>query len=73
MSESKTSLLIDVILPMLHTSKKEIFMMADEPEEFVNLSLDTVDKQISDIPKTAAASLLETFCDHIDGCTSFIG
>ena len=29
--------------------------MQEEPEEFVNLALDTVDKQESDIPKTAAA------------------
>ena len=47
--------------------------MVDEPEEFVNIALDTVDKQNSEVPKTAAASLLEAFCDHVDGCTSFIG
>lgn len=46
--------------------------MIEEPEEFVNLALDTIDKQSSDVPKTAAAALLEVFCDHIDGCTSFI-
>jgi hypothetical protein len=55
-------------------------MMREEPEEFVNLALDlhriihgcTIDKQSSEVPKTAAAALLETFCDHIDGSTSFI-
>lgn len=47
-------------------------MMMEEPEEFVNLALDTIDKQSSDIPKTSAAALLEVFCDHIDGSTSFI-
>ena len=46
--------------------------MKEDPEEFVNLALDTVDKQESDMPKTAAASLLETLCDHIDGSTSFL-
>ena len=47
-------------------------MMIDEPEEFVNLALDTVDKQESDVPKTAAATLVETLCDHIDGSTSLL-
>lgn len=46
--------------------------MTEEPEEFVNLALDTVDKQQSDIPKTSAAQLLEMLCDHIDGATTFI-
>lgn len=46
--------------------------MVEEPEEFVNLALDTVDKQSSEVPKTAAAQLLEMLCDHIDGSTSFI-
>jgi hypothetical protein len=46
--------------------------MENEPEEFVNLALDTVDKQSSEIPKTAAAAMLEMFCDHIDGSTSLI-
>ena len=46
--------------------------MIEQPEEFVNLALDTIDKQSSEIPKTAAAALLEVFCDHIDGSTSFI-
>ena len=50
----------------------EYLKMVDEPEEFVNLALDTIDKQESNIPKTAAASLLEIFCDHIDGSTTQI-
>jgi hypothetical protein len=44
--------------------------MVDEPEEFVNLALDTIDKQESNVPKTAAAQVLEMYCDHIDGSTT---
>jgi hypothetical protein len=72
LSESKTSLLVDVIYPFISTSPKEYQQMLDEPEEFVNLALDTVDKQQSDIPKTTAGTLLEMLCDHIDGSTTFI-
>ncbi|CAD8163781.1 unnamed protein product [Paramecium octaurelia] len=71
-SDSKIALITDVIYPFLITSQKEYQQMKDQPEEFVNLALDTVDKQESDVPKTAAASLLETLCDHIDGSTTFL-
>ncbi|CAD8091600.1 unnamed protein product [Paramecium sonneborni] len=70
--DSKVSLITDVIYPYLITTSNEYIQMQDDPEEFVNLALDTVDKQESDIPKTAAAQLLETFCDHIDGSTTFL-
>lgn len=72
MSDSKTSLLVDVVFPFLSTGSREKAMMIEEPEEFVNLALDTIDKQSSEVPKTAAAALLEMFCDHVDGSTSFI-
>ncbi|CAD8063570.1 unnamed protein product [Paramecium primaurelia] len=71
-SDSKVPLITDVIYPYLITSQQEYQKMNEEPEEFVNLALDTVDKQESDIPKTAAAQLLETLCDHIDGSTTFL-
>ena len=45
--------------------------MEDDPEEFVNLAIDTVDKQSNEILKSAAARVLEMLSDHIDGCTSF--
>lgn len=44
LSESKTSLLVDVLLPLIATSKREAAMMIEEPQEFVNLALDTIDK-----------------------------
>jgi hypothetical protein len=65
-------MLVDVVFPFLATSEREQQIKHEEPEEFVNLALDTIDKQSSEVPKTAAAALLETFCDHIDGSTSFI-
>lgn len=46
--------------------------MRDLPEEFVSVALDTVDKQEAEIPKTAAAQLIETLCDHVDGSTSLV-
>ncbi|CAD8079349.1 unnamed protein product [Paramecium sonneborni] len=71
-SDSKVALITEVIYPYLITSQNEYIKMKEEPEDFVNLALDTVDKQESDIPKTAAAQLLETLCDHIDGSTTFL-
>ena len=38
----------------------------------MSISLDTVDKQTSNILKTNAAKLLEGLCDHIDGTVTFI-
>ena len=38
----------------------------------MNIALDVVDKQEADLPKTAATTLLETLCDHIDGSTSYL-
>jgi hypothetical protein len=61
-----------VIYPFICTSPKEFEQMTEEPDEFVNIALDTVDKQSSNILKTNVASLLESLCDHIDGSTSFI-
>lgn len=71
-TSARFTILFDIALPLLVTSKFEYFKMVDEPEEFIALALDTVDKQRSDIPKTEAAKLLETLCDHIDGSTSLI-
>jgi hypothetical protein len=41
--------------------------MFSAPEEFVNLALDTCDKQEGECIKTKAASLLEAMCDNVDG------
>ncbi|CAD8201259.1 unnamed protein product [Paramecium pentaurelia] len=70
--ESKGLLITDIIYPFLITTKNEYQLMKEQPEEFVNIALDVVDKQESDLPKTAATTLLETLCDHIDGSTSYL-
>ena len=44
--------------------------MYDNPQEFVNLALDTCDKQQSGTVKTQAAKLFEGLCDNIDGAVS---
>ncbi len=43
-----------------------------DPDQFVNLALDTCDKQKSKVVKTQGAKLLEAICDNIDGAVSFI-
>ncbi|CAD8125119.1 unnamed protein product [Paramecium sonneborni] len=70
--ESRGPLITDIIYPFLVTTFSEYQIMKEQPEEFVNIALDVVDKQESDLPKTAATTLLETLCDHIDGSTSFL-
>ena len=52
-------LLIIVCLTMLMTYTEELEQMIKNPEEFVNLALDTCDKQSSNIIKTQGAKLLE--------------
>lgn len=46
--------------------------MQRDPEQFVNLALDTCDKQKSKVVKSQGAKLLEAICDSIDGAVSFI-
>ena len=46
--------------------------MIEDPEQFVNLALDTCDKQSSKVVKTQGAKLLEAMCDNIDGAVSFV-
>ncbi|CAD8209120.1 unnamed protein product [Paramecium octaurelia] len=70
--ESKGLLITDIIYPFLITTKSEYQIMKEQPEEFVNIAIDVVDKQESDLPKTAATTLLESLCDHIDGSTSYL-
>mmetsp|Transcript_12871 Transcript_12871/g.21770 ORF Transcript_12871/g.21770 Transcript_12871/m.21770 type:complete len:724 (-) Transcript_12871:115-2286(-) len=44
--------------------------MVDDPKEFVNLALDTCDKQKSYVVKTQASKLFEGLCDNIDGAVT---
>jgi hypothetical protein len=60
-------LIVTLCLNCMRTSKSEFATMFNDSEEFVNLALDTCDKQESECIKTKAASLLEAMCDNIDG------
>lgn len=71
-SSSYKHLLVHVALNFLQTSKEEKEQMTEDPEQFVNLALDTCDKQNSKVVKTQGAKLLESLCDNIDGVVSFI-
>ncbi len=68
---NKHSIIVDIVLLLLRSTTKEIKAIRTDPQNFVNLALDTCEKQDSETPKTEAAKLLEALCDHIDGCLSF--
>jgi len=71
-SKYKHNLLFDVAFNLMRASYAEVKAIEDNPENFVNLALDTCGDQESEIPKTEAAKLIETLCENIDGCISFI-
>ena len=45
-------LIVNVALPLLRTEVDELEEMKNDPEAFVNLALDTCDKQTSKVIKT---------------------
>ncbi|KAL4471311.1 hypothetical protein ABPG73_018224 [Tetrahymena malaccensis] len=65
-------LLLEVIFPLMRSSQSEQESLENNPEEFVRLALDTCDRQISYSYKCAAAKLLETVCDYIDGFETIV-
>ncbi len=66
------SLIVGVSLNLMRTRESELQDMISDPESFVNLGLDTCDKQKSKVPKTQGAKLLEALCDNVDGAVSFL-
>jgi hypothetical protein len=70
-SQCYKHLLVLVALNMIKTSKEEYEQMIKDPDQFVNLALDTCDKQSSKVIKTQGAKLLESICDNIDGAITF--
>lgn len=62
--------MLDVGLNLIKTTETERQQMYDDPQEFVNLALDTCDKQQSVVVKTQAAKLFEGLCDNIDGAVT---
>ena len=70
-ADHKEHILANVVFPLMCTTPDERQKLAEDPAEFVNLGLDTCDKQRSHTVKTQAAKLLEGFTDHIDGAGAF--
>ena len=53
MVKTSRMLLVGVSLALMRTSRAELDeMVGNDPEAFVNLALDTCDKQKSRVPKT---------------------
>lgn len=71
-SDNKSKLFVDIILILLKVTTRERELLTTDPQEFVALALDTCDKQNSNIPKTEAAKVLESLCDHVDGTLTFV-
>ncbi len=68
---SNRSIIVDILLVLLRSSEKDHKAMQSDPENFVNLAVDTCDKQCSETYKTEAARLLRNVCERVDGCLSF--
>jgi hypothetical protein len=66
-SSNKVTIIVTICLNLLKTTSTEFNLIQTDPSEFVNLALDTCDKQQSETLKTQAAKLLESMCDNIDG------
>jgi hypothetical protein len=71
-SENKIDIVTNVVLVLVKVTYYERQLIDTDPQEFVNLGLDTCYKQKSHIPKTEAATLLENLCDHVDGLLTFV-
>lgn len=65
-------LIVDVGLNLMRTTSAELLEMVNDPDSFVNLALDTCDKQKSRVVKTQGAKLVEALCDNVDGAVSFV-
>eukprot|EP01022_Parablepharisma_sp_SALTPOND_P027724 TRINITY_DN675_c0_g1_i1.p1 TRINITY_DN675_c0_g1~~TRINITY_DN675_c0_g1_i1.p1 ORF type:complete len:782 (-),score=92.94 TRINITY_DN675_c0_g1_i1:1218-3563(-) len=68
----KEELLLSLVLPALRTNKEELEGMTKDPDNFVNLALDTCDEQNSKVLKAEAAGLLEAICEQLDGALTFL-
>jgi hypothetical protein len=61
---------VSVCLNLIKTSEVEADLITEDASEFVNLAIDSCDKQKSETVKTHACKLLESMCDNIDGSTT---
>jgi hypothetical protein len=68
--QNKGKLLVSVCLNLIKTSEVEADLIFEDATEFVNLAIDSCDKQKSETPKTHACKLFESMCDNVDGSTT---
>lgn len=68
--QNKGKLLVSVCLNLIKTSEVEAELIFEDASEFVNLAIDSCDKQKSETPKTHACKLFESMCDNVDGSTT---
>ena len=66
------NIVIQICLNLIKFTKSEAERMKDDPQEYINFSLDCCDKQHSMVPKTQACKLIESMCDNVDGAVTFI-
>lgn len=66
------NIVVQVCLNLIKFTKNEAEQMKDDPQEYINFSLDCCDKQNSMVPKTQACKLIESMCDNVDGAVTFI-
>ena len=59
------NIVIQISCNLVKLSNHEAQTVIEEPEEYIRLSLDCVDKQQSEIPKTHACKLIESMCDSV--------
>ena len=66
------NIVIQICFNLIKFTKSEAERMLDDPQEYINFTLDCCDKQQSMVPKTQACKLIESMCDNIDGAVTFI-
>lgn len=66
------NIVVQICLNQIKLTKSEAENMANDPQEYINFSLDCCDKQTSQVPKTQACKLIESMCDNVDGAVTFI-
>ena len=66
------NIVVEVCCNLIKLGKEEAQRMTDDPQEYINFTLDCCDKQQSMVPKTQACKLIESLCDNIDGSVTFI-
>ena len=66
------AIVVQVCLNLIKLTRSEAERMLDDPQEYINFTVDCCDKQMSDVPKTQACKLIESLCDNIEGSVTFI-